>query len=245
MTEPIVITKEDVERLASSEASRPHVILPPVVVISREDVQRAEAGILRITPAMIAAVRPAPVALRIEAKDCPDAPASIRIMLEDVVNLPPSVLEEGPITEDNFHGTSSGVAERILREGWIIGSGNAIGSGIYFSVGAETHARSYARPELIHARIAWGKIAHWDDPKVQQEYTQWCREHRCTPCGDAITEWALATGYRTLLQSKTHKPTIGVFLYPQTARTGRKLVTPHIRILEVKDVNTGRVRTPH
>lgn len=245
MNERIVITKEDLERQASSEGNRSRVILPPVVVISREDVQRAEAGVLRITPAMIAAVKPAPVALRIEAKDCADAPGPLKITLEDVVNLPPSVLEEGPVTEDNFHGTSTGVAEKIMHEGWIIGHGNAIGSGVYFSVGVETHARSYAHPELIHARIAWGKIAHWDDSKVQQEYTQWCREHRRAPCGDVITEWALATGYRTLLQNKTHKPTIGVFLYPQTARTGRKLVTPHIRILEVKDVNTGRVRTPH
>lgn len=245
MNERIVITKEDVERLESSAPSHSRIALAPVIVISTEDVRRAEAGVLRITPTMIAVVKP-PIALRVEAKDCADVPGPLKITLEDVINLPSSTIEiEGPITEDNFHGKGSGVAEKIVREGWIIGGGNAIGSGVYFSVGAETHAHSYARPELIHARVAWGKIAYWDDPKVQQEYTQWCRDNHRTPCGDTITEWGLATGYRTLLQSKTHKPTIGVFLYPQTARTGRKLITPHIRILEVKDVNTGRVRTPH
>jgi len=148
------------------------------------------------------------------------------------------VSELDEFTPDNYHGTKKGVSEKILKEGWRVGDGNAVGSGVYFSVGGDSISRRHAKPELIKAKIAWGNVAYMDDRNFQVDLNEWCRNNGRARGGDAITGWGLSNGYHCVMQSKSQRPTVGVML----GRRGTYIKHKRIQIVEVKDVTTGNVR---
>lgn len=57
-----------------------------------------------------------------------------------------------------YHGTTRAAATSILRDGWMVGPGQAYGQGIYFDV-SKAGARAYG-PILIKAKIKLVKSCH-------------------------------------------------------------------------------------
>jgi len=231
----IVLTAEDFRRVPYGTAHRwPKAedgctcgglirLTPPEIAGSQQGTN-SDDGVIRITPpdteAFVIRLDP-PEIERILSKIPPEEAIIIRV---------DEVLE---YTDDNFHGTREGIPAKIEQEGWVVGNGTGVAAGVYFSVGRDSIALSYARPCLIRARVDWGNVAYLDDREVQRKYNDWCRRKRRTPCGDALTEWGREERYHSVMQSRTGRPTIGVMLHPRTSGRQR-FMTPRIQIAEVR-----------
>lgn len=156
-----------------------------------------------------------------------DLPPIMKIRQAD---LPPDL---NHMTTECYHGTSRGAAEQILRQGFRVGGGNALGSGIYFSIGGMTIARGYtktAQPCIIRARVGWGKVAYLDDPKLPAGLRG---------SGDSVTERALRIGYHSFLTSgkfSQSAPAIGIVLGKQ----GSHITPPRIEVVELIDPHSSK-----
>lgn len=159
----------------------------------------------------------------------------------------------------SFHGTSDkGNVESICRDGWRVGDGNGLGSGIYFGFEPErggrkkngnkrnipvpglpfssnTLADHYMGGEgaLILAEVDWGNFANWDDMNVHHAFNDWFQKNGTTFAnngGDCITGWGLANGYRSV---KSPNGGYGVMLQHRFNITQKYWKTEHIRICYV------------
>ncbi len=143
----------------------------------------------------------------------------LRILWED---LPPDFTNT--IT-DCYHGTSRTAAEKIQSEGFRVGSGNALGSGIYFSVGDIGYARGYKKQDgvIIQARVSWGKVAYLDDTSIVPGIRG---------SGDSVVDIARKYGIDTIIQSSKYSqtsPTIGVVL----GKYGTIINKPRIEVINI------------
>lgn len=175
---------------------------PPLVVVSSEDLAKVERQILRI--------------------DSSDLPSILRIRLSDL----PADLNR--MTTECYHGTSRAAAERIRRGGFRVGSGMAMGSGIYFWVGDVGRAKSYTKEEpcIIRARVDWGRVAYLDDPNTPKSFKR--------GSGESRTGAALDLGYTSFVSKSefsTSSPAIGIVL----GKKGSYIKPPRIEVIELID----------
>lgn len=170
-----------------------------------------------------------PFVLDIDLADLPPLPKIIEITLADI---------RGDLTNqltDCFHGTSLDAARKIRDEGFRVGGGNALGSGIYFSVGGISIARSYtksSRPCIVHARVYWGKVAYLDDKKLPSTFRG---------SGDGPTQAALKDGYHSFITTpkySTKSPAVGIVLETH----GKYVQPPRIEIIELLDPQGKRIK---
>lgn len=77
-----------------------------------------------------------------------------------------------------YHGTSIHDPMIIVRDGWIVGPGEALGPGIYLT-NKKSIAQGYAQTGLITCEVAWGKKLNWPNlsPDLKKKFELWCQEH--------------------------------------------------------------------
>lgn len=138
-----------------------------------------------------------------------------------------------------YHGTSADGAAAILRAGFWVGDGNALGDGVYFSTRWDT-ARQYAGASglIIKCVLRPGRCCRMN-PSLQQQFHTWSAAHTTPADSSALTAFLLHRGYQTLRQGD-----VFVRLRPRTVnRLASTRKDPHIRILSVHRVKDGqRVR---
>lgn len=136
-----------------------------------------------------------------------------------------------------YHGTPSAEnARSILRDGWLVGSGNALGDGIYLATDPTT-ARSYAgsRGVYVKCRVDLGRTCQWT-PAMQARFAAWCRSRGVTADRSAVTAFLLRQGYDTVRNGN-----VLVVLAPQYANPAAwKRKSRRIRVLGVYSASTGR-----
>lgn len=150
----------------------------------------------------------------------------------------PSGLLRGMTTA--YHGTPSlENARSIVRNGWMVGSGNALGDGIYFAKNLST-AKSYASSGGVYLKCAvkLGRTCTWD-ANMQRRFQDWCRKTGATQDRSAQTSFLLKNGFDTIQNGE-----VIVVLAPQYANpTAHKRKDRRIRILSVHLVSdNARVR---
>lgn len=136
-----------------------------------------------------------------------------------------------------FHGTPSLEAARsIRRHGWIVGTGNALGDGIYTTTSITT-AKSYAGAGgyLIKARLQPGRCATWSAP-LAQAFQTWCTQRKCPSDPPARTAFLLERGFTTLRDGAVFVVLHRGYRNP----TATKVRPPCLRVLEVIAAATGR-----
>lgn len=103
--------------------------------------------------------------------------------------------EYGPVNKTLWHGTPSVNRALDILQGagtWVVGSGNANGSGVY--IASRGTAKGYAGPTgalvrlqlVIHA----SQIVYLDDLLADPNFYVWKVSNRSWNAGDAITEYA-------------------------------------------------------
>lgn len=136
-----------------------------------------------------------------------------------------------------YHGTSSAEnARSILKHGWIIGSGNAYGDGIYFSKDL-SEAKIYAGGSGVYlkCRIYMGKTCQWNT-KMSSKYTSWCKSRGVIPDNSAKTSFLLQHGFKTLKEGK-----IIIVLGPQYAHPSAwKIKRRNIRVISIHRADNDR-----
>lgn len=139
-----------------------------------------------------------------------------------------------------YHGTPAAInAADILKNGFLAGSGNAHGSGVYFS-SARDEAKSYAGSKGVYLKCAIRprRIAHWDS-SMDQRFQAWCKKHNVRPDTNARTAFLLREGYDMLRTGTTVVVLRPLFVNP----TAHKLKLRQVRILGVfSAANDKRVR---
>jgi hypothetical protein len=99
-----------------------------------------------------------------------------------------------------YHGTPmAGNAKSILRDGWMVGSGNAYGDGIYLSKDIRV-AQNYAGAGgvILKCRISPKRCAKWQG-SLPAQYQQWCTQRNIPQNNSAKTAFLLQQGFHTLL----------------------------------------------
>jgi len=129
-----------------------------------------------------------------------------------------------------FHGTPSSTnAKSILKDGWMVGSGNAFGDGIYFATDTST-AKQYAGSSGVYlkCRIQLGRSCSWNEEK-KREYADWCRRKGVNQDNSAMTAFLIQTGFNSVRHNN-----IIVMLAPQYSNpTAWKRKQYKIRILSI------------
>lgn len=211
----------------------------PEIIIDEQDLAKAASQVLEVTSEDLRAASKLLQAGELEF---------LNLTLDDIRNAQPELIEIGlndlpPIIEitladlprdmtgatvDCFHGTSYEYAKQIKRQGFRVGSGAAFGSGIYFSIGGISIARSYAKsakPCIIQARVQWGRVAYLDDPNLPAHIRG---------SGDKATKAAMKAGFNSFIQATKYsakKPTVGIVL----ATKGKYVRPPRIEIVKLLD----------
>ncbi len=128
-----------------------------------------------------------------------------------------------------YHGTPSlENARSILRHGWMVGSGNASGDGIYLALDRAT-AKSYAGHSGVYlqCRIS-GRICQWN-AAIQAQYGAWCQARGVRQDNSARTAFLIQQGYEI-----QENGSVLVVLAPQMANpTAWKRKDRRIRIVGV------------
>lgn len=128
-----------------------------------------------------------------------------------------------------YHGTPSmDNAKSILKDGWMVGSGNAMGDGVYFAKDSAT-SKSYGSGGVyLKCLIYLGKTCWWNN-QIQQQYDRWCKAKGVVPNNSAMTSFLLQKGYKTVQNNA-----IIVVLRPQYANPSAfKKKDTRIRILSI------------
>ncbi len=89
-----------------------------------------------------------------------------------------SIVDVRPLKfETWYHGTRVDPMI-IVNDGWIVGTGDAGGPGVYLT-NDKTTAQAYAQTALIKCKVAWGTSLNWPNlsPKQKNQFTLWCKEH--------------------------------------------------------------------
>jgi hypothetical protein len=129
-----------------------------------------------------------------------------------------------------YHGTPDQAnAASIIKHGWMVGPGNGLGDGLYFSQSLP-EAKGYTRTSGVYlrCRIDLGRSAQWT-PQLQKEYQRWCKERNVQANNSAITAFLRQRGYSTLTSGN-----VVVVLWPQSANPSAwKRKFRNIRVLSV------------
>lgn len=98
-----------------------------------------------------------------------------------------------------YHGTTSaGNAASVFKHGWLIGSGNAYGDGIYFTQDvSEAKRYSGSGGVYLKCKIYMGKTCHWDST-MEKKYSDWCSSGGIRSDNSAKTSFLLRKGFDTL-----------------------------------------------
>lgn len=138
-----------------------------------------------------------------------------------------------------YHGTPSAQnARSVFQHGWITGSGNAYGDGIYLATDIAT-AKAYAGNSGVYlkCRVRAGKCAKWG-PELDRQFCEWSRRRNVPPDNSAKTAFLIQNGYHTLRHGK-----IVVVLQPQYANPSAwKQRTNRIHVMSVHDARGRRIR---
>jgi len=124
----------------------------------------------------------------------------------------------------------------MFRDGFLVGSGNALGDGIYFSKDKQT-AKSYSGQSGIYlcCRISLGRTCRFDSA-TSHRYKAWCRAKGVQPDNSAITAFLVQHGFDTIQDG-----TLLVVLSPQYANPAAwKRKSRNIRILSVHRASDDR-----
>jgi len=212
----IEITDEDLRQLP------PQAPLE-VIEITDDDLARFGAvkeDLLIISLEDLLAARPQVIDISLD--DLPPLPEIIEITLADI---------RGDLTNEStdcFHGTSLEAARKIRKEGFRVGGGAMLGSGVYFAVGGMSVAKGYAKgnqPCIVHARVYWGKVAYLNDKMLPATFRG---------SGDSPTQAALKAGYHSFITAPKYSPrspAVGIVL----AARGQYVKPPRIEIVELLD----------
>jgi len=104
-----------------------------------------------------------------------------------------------------YHGTPQATnAKSIIRHGWMVGSGNAYGDGIYFSKDIKI-AQGYAGANgvILKCQVSPKRCALWKG-RLPNQYQKWCSERKIQMNNSAKTAFLIQQGYDTLMvDSKT------------------------------------------
>lgn len=129
-----------------------------------------------------------------------------------------------------YHGTPTAQnAADILKNGFLAGMGNALGSGVYFSTSL-TEAKAYARGTGVYIKcvVTPKSICTWNH-RFDNQFSTWCAEHNVHPDTNARTSFLLRQGYDTLQSG-----TVLVALRPLFANpTAHKVRLRQVRVLGV------------
>ena len=139
-----------------------------------------------------------------------------------------------------FHGTPSpSNAADILKNGFLAGAGNALGSGVYFSTNIN-EAKGYARGTGVYLKctIRPKRVCTWDT-HIDQRFRAWCTQRKVHPDANARTAFLLHEGYDTLQAG-----TVLVALRPLFANpTAHKVKLRQVRVIGVfRADNDQRIR---
>ncbi len=136
-----------------------------------------------------------------------------------------------------FHGTPTAQnAADILKNGFLAGAGNALGSGVYLSTNL-TEAKAYARGTGVYLKcvVKPKRICMWDN-RFDQQFRAWCAQHNVHPDTNARTSFLLRQGYDTLQAG-----TVLVALRPLFANpTAHKVKLRQVRVLGVFRADNDR-----
>jgi hypothetical protein len=129
-----------------------------------------------------------------------------------------------------YHGTPSALnACSIFRDGFMAGSGNALGDGVYLATDlatAKTHAGSAG--VYLKCSVKLGRTC-FRGPSMQARYAAWCQKRGVRQDASAMTAFLLQHGYNTLQNGK-----VVVVLAPQFANpTAWKRKSRLIKVLSV------------
>lgn len=136
-----------------------------------------------------------------------------------------------------FHGTKSvAAATSILRDGWEIGAGQAIGSGVYLTTRLEV-AKLYASSAgcYVKCSVHLGRCLEWN-VEAQARWRSWCQHHNILADGSGIAAFARKHGYDTIRQSDTI--VVPAILCANPSAWRRKF--GNIRILSIHQANDDR-----
>jgi hypothetical protein len=112
-----------------------------------------------------------------------------------------------------YHGTPAAAnAASIIKHGFMVKSGNALGDGVYLSQSLQ-EAKGYTGTigVYLRCRVYLGRSAQWT-PQLRNDYQLWCRERSVEVNNSAITGFLRQRGFSTLTSGN-----IIVVLWPQSA----------------------------
>lgn len=138
-----------------------------------------------------------------------------------------------------YHGTPNKEnAKSMLKDGFICGAGNSLGSGIYFSKNINT-AKAYAGNTGVYVKclLTPGKIAR-STPLLQGQFQKWCLTKNVVPDKIAFSSFLLKNGYHSLQSND-----VIVLLKVQCANPSAwKFKDRRIKILGVFQANGKQIR---
>ena len=139
-----------------------------------------------------------------------------------------------------YHGTpNQSNVKSILKDGWMVGSGNALGDGIYFVMDIST-AKGYSGSNGIYIKcqLQLDRVCHWNS-SIQKQFGIWCRNKNILPDNSAKTAFLIQNGYDTIQDGN-----IIVVLAPQYANsTAWKRKSKRIRIISIhRSSDNQRIR---
>jgi hypothetical protein len=135
-----------------------------------------------------------------------------------------------------YHGTpSTENAKSIVRHGWMVGSGNAAGDGIYLAQDLAT-AKSYAGSQGVYVKCrVSGSVCQWTHA-IQAQHDAWCAARGVRQDNSARTAFLIQQGFEVLQTG-----TVLVVLAPQFANpTAYKRKDRRIRILGIYRASDDR-----
>jgi hypothetical protein len=136
-----------------------------------------------------------------------------------------------------YHGTPSVEnAKSIIRDGFKIGSGNALGDGVYLTRDLSV-AKTYAGSNGVYLRclVQLGRNCNLDDG-TRGAFAAWCRSRGASADNSALTAFLMQRGYDTVYDAATI-----VVLSPQCVNSNAwKRRDLEIRILSVHKGSDGR-----
>ena len=136
-----------------------------------------------------------------------------------------------------YHGTQTLESARsIVRHGWIVGTGNALGDGVYTTTSVDV-AKSYATASgyVLQAQLDPGKSTAWT-PTLAQAFQAWCKSRGCVADMAARTAFLKYRGFHTLQEGNVY-----VVLYLGLRNpAATKVKVKRLRVVRVFDAATGR-----
>lgn len=136
-----------------------------------------------------------------------------------------------------YHGTQTlENARSIVRHGWIVGTGNSLGDGVYTTTSVDV-AKSYSTASgyILQAQLDPGKTTAWT-PTLAQAFATWCKSRGCVADMSARTAFLRDRGFHTLQHGNVY-----VVLHLGLRNpAATKVKVKRLRIVRVFDAANGR-----